>query len=53
MLSIACAELFYYEMESAAQEFDPKLWITSIDWATVHSDGTITFRFFGGMEIAA
>ncbi len=51
--SIGAFMFTLYEMETTAQEFDPKLWITAIDRATVHSDGTITFRFIGGMEIAA
>ncbi len=41
------------EMETAAQEFDPKLWLVSVDRAMVHSDGTMTFRFTSGVEIIA
>ncbi len=51
--SIGAFMFTLYEMETAAQEFDPKLWITAIDRATVHSDGTITFCFIGGMKITA
>ena len=32
-------------------EFDSVLWLTVVQDATVHSDGSITFRFFSGKEI--
>lgn len=40
-----------YEMETAAQQFDPKLWLTTVERATVHSDGRIVFHFISGMEV--
>lgn len=42
-----------HEMETAAQKFDPKLWMTTVSQATVYSDGRIAFRFISGMEITA
>ncbi|MCI5728589.1 MAG: hypothetical protein MR374_03480 [Clostridia bacterium] len=40
-----------HEMETAAQKFDPKLWMTTVSQATVYSDGRIAFRFISGMEV--
>ena len=31
--------------------FDPVLWLTCIDRVTVHTDGTLVFRFTNGTEI--
>ncbi len=31
--------------------FDPVLWLTCIDRVTVHTDGTLVFRFTNGIEI--
>ena len=42
-----------HEMETAAQKFAPKLWMTTVSQATVYSDGRIAFRFISGMEITA
>ncbi len=42
-----------YEMETIAQQFDPKLWMTTVSQATVHSDGRITFHFISGMAVDA
>lgn len=40
-----------HEMETAAQEFDPKVWLVAVNHATVHSNGKITFHFTSGVEI--
>ena len=32
-------------------EFDSVLWLTVVQDATAHSDGSITFRFFSGKEV--
>ena len=39
------------ERENPLAEFDHRLWITAVDYATVQRDGTITFRFYDGTEI--
>ena len=39
------------ERENPLAEFDHRLWITTVDYATVQRDGTITFRFYDGTEI--
>lgn len=39
------------ERDDLLTEFDPRLWITTVDCATVHRDGAITFRFYDGTEI--
>lgn len=39
------------ERENPLAEFDHRLWITTVDCATVHRDGTVTFRFYDGTEI--
>ena len=33
------------------KEFDPRLWLTAVEYATVHPSGAITFRFFNGLEV--
>ena len=40
------------ELDTLA-EFDEKLWLTTIDTVTVHTDGRMTFKFQGGTEIDA
>ena len=39
------------ERDDPLKEFDRHLWIMTVDYATVHRDGTITFRFYDGTEI--
>ena len=39
------------EREIPLTEFDHRLWITTVDYATVHRDGTVTFRFYDGTEV--
>ena len=39
------------ERDDLLTEFDPRLWIATVDYATVHRDGAITFRFYDGTEI--
>ena len=39
------------ERDDPLTEFDRHLWIMTVDYATVHRDGTITFRFYDGTEI--
>ena len=41
------------ESENVITEFDKKLWVTTIEHATIHNDGRITFRFKNGAEIEA
>lgn len=36
---------------SLITEFDNCLWFTVLDVATIHEDGTITFRFYDGTEV--
>lgn len=33
------------------EEWDERLWITILDWATVFKDGKVVFKFKGGREI--
>ena len=33
-------------------EFDNRLWLSLVDYAEVHRDGTLTFHFFYGTEIS-
>lgn len=42
-----------FEMQEldTINEFDEKLWLTTIDTVTVHADGRMTFKFQGGTEI--
>ena len=44
---------FMFEMQEldTINEFDEKLWLTSINKVTVHADGRMTFKFQGGTEI--
>ena len=46
---------FMFEMQELdiLTEFDEKLWLTVIDTVTVHTDGRMTFKFQGGIEIEA
>ena len=39
------------ERDALVKEFDDRLWLTVLEFAEVHRDGSITFRFFGGTEI--
>lgn len=39
------------ERKDVITEFDKKLWITTIEYATIHSNGLITFHFKNGAEI--
>lgn len=39
------------EMLYALTEFDEKLWLTTIEKVTVHTDGRMTFRFQCGVEV--
>ena len=32
-------------------EFDNRLWLSLVDYAEVHRDGTLVFHFFDGTEI--
>ena len=41
------------KLDGAVAEFDDKLWQILLETATVNADGTITFRFYNGMEILA
>lgn len=40
-----------HELGCEALVFSPRLWMTTIDTATVHCDGLITFRFISAVEI--
>ncbi len=42
-----------HELGDQALSFRSRLWLTTIDRATVHSDGRITFRFISGIDIDA
>ena len=33
-------------------EFDNRLWLSLVDYAEVHRDGTLTFHFLDGTEIS-
>ena len=33
------------------KEFDSRLWLTVLDYATVNRDKTVTFRFYDGTEV--
>ena len=37
--------------EELLTEFDNRLWLTVVDYVTVHRDGKMTFRFYDGTEI--
>lgn len=39
------------ERDDPLAEFDSHLWLATVDYATVHRDGTLTFRFYDGTEI--
>ena len=39
------------ERDAPVKEFDDRLWLTVLEYAEVHQDGSITFRFFSGTEI--
>ncbi|MBQ7574272.1 MAG: hypothetical protein IJT23_08430 [Clostridia bacterium] len=41
------------ELPKPPTVFDNKLWIASIDHATVYKDGTIVFKFVNGVEVEA
>jgi len=41
------------ELPEPPSAFDNKLWIASIDYATVYKDGRIVFKFINGAEIEA
>ena len=38
--------------EDLLTEFDNRLWMSLVDYAEVHRDGTLTFHFFDGTEIS-
>ena len=38
------------ELDTLA-ELDEKLWLTTIDTVTVHTDGQMTFKFQGGKTL--
>ena len=38
--------------ENLLTEFDNRLWLSLVDCAEVHRDGTLTFHFFDGTEIS-
>ena len=40
-----------HERDGFVEEFDDKLWLTTIDMVTVNHDGTLMFRFKNGMEV--
>ena len=40
------------ELDTLA-EFDEKLWLTTIDTVTVHTDGRMTFKFQGGKTLTS
>lgn len=40
-----------HEREDFIEEFDEKLWITTIDSVLVDHDGTMVFRFKNGSEV--
>jgi len=43
-----------YEEETAEEmmkEFDPHLWLITVEYVTIMNDGTMTFRFFDGTEV--
>lgn len=40
------------ELDGVLTNFDERLWLTSIDTATVKDDGKVVFAFYNGMEIA-
>jgi len=44
--------IFRVQELDALTEFDEKLWLTTIETVTVHTDGRMTFRFKNGVEIA-
>ena len=33
------------------KEFDPHLWLITVEYVTIMNDGTMTFRFFDGTEV--
>lgn len=39
------------ERDDPLATFDSHLWLATVDYATVHRDGTMTFRFYDGTEI--
>ena len=39
------------ERDEPLAAFDSHLWLTTVDYATVHRNGTMTFRFYDGTEI--
>ena len=40
-------------IEGSLQEFDDKIWLTTLEKATVYHDGMLVFRFNDGSEIEA
>ena len=40
-----------HERDGFVEEFDDKLWLTTIDMVTVNHDGTLMLRFKNGMEV--
>ena len=40
-----------HERESVIEDFDERLWITSIEKVTVNHDGSMVFSFKNGMEV--
>ena len=43
--------IFRVQELDALTEFDEKLWLTTIEKVTVHTDGRMTFRFQCGVEV--
>lgn len=43
--------IFRVQELDALTEFDEKLWLTTIEKVTVHTDGRMTFRFQSGVEV--
>lgn len=42
----------FSKRENLLTEFDNRLWLSLVDCAEVHWDGTLTFHFFDGTEIS-
>lgn len=44
---------FMFEVQEldTITDFDEKLWLTTIDTVTVHTDGQMTFKFQGGKTL--
>ena len=41
------------ERDNAVTEFDDRLWMWTMEKATVHSDGRLVLRFISGQEVEA